>query len=153
MSSARPERLEALRRQRATIAQHLAWLDEEISASSGDPPPPAKTAPPLTGVPEKTHPVSANAGPPPLLVSEKPAALTPASSSGMASALSAEGEKVAPSQGLDLANQRAESILEEYATTDRFNPDSTRRGCILFVAAVFALGVAFLLIIYAVRYR
>lgn len=36
------DRLNELRRQRALVAEHLAWLDQKIKAETGEPPQPAR---------------------------------------------------------------------------------------------------------------
>ncbi len=52
------DRLQELRRQRALVQQHLAWLDREIAASAGafappsPPPPPALPAEPVRSAAE-----------------------------------------------------------------------------------------------------
>ena len=125
------DRLDALRRQRALVAQHLAWLDAEIAAANGAP---APVFPPLDG----PAPASLPPAPPALPVRADNTDQTPPA---------AEPDKLA------LANARATEILEQYAATDRFNPETTRRGCLLFAVAVFLFGVAAVLAVYFFRYR
>ena len=130
------DRLDALRRQRALVAQHLAWLDAEISAAGEPGPAPAAG-------PEESPAPAAPAAPPPPLPPRPPAAAAEA----------AEAPPAADEEKLAVANARAAEILERYAATDRFDPQATRRGCLLFAIAVFLFGVAGLLAVYFFRYR
>ncbi len=132
------DRLDALRRQRTLVAQHLAWLDAEIAAADGAAGP-AREDEPQPVAPEAAAPVIARR--PPALPPQPP------KNAGPATPASSDEEKLA------VANARANAILEEYAVTDRFDPAATRRGCLLFAVAVFLFGVAGLLAIYFFRYR
>ena len=49
------DRLPELRRQRALVAEHLAWLDREIADASGDAPATPAAPPPVT-LPPSTQP-------------------------------------------------------------------------------------------------
>ncbi len=113
-----PDRLAELRRQRALVAQHLAWIDSELIATgAGQPPDPsietaaAVIAPPLLPTPE------AHANP-----------------------------------AVALANKKADEIIEQYRATEALDPSSTKRGCLLLIGAVFALGGAVVLAIYYFGY-
>ena len=52
-----PDRLPELRRQRALVAEQLAWLDRELAAAGGETPtPPASSQPPATPAPAALSP-------------------------------------------------------------------------------------------------
>lgn len=55
-----PDRLAELRRQRALVQQHLAWLDAEIAAAEGEKPPATPAAAPAQA-PATEHPADAEA--------------------------------------------------------------------------------------------
>lgn len=128
-----PERLSALKRQRALVAEHLAWLDRELASATAE-------------TPTSTDSLFPTSPPPPQTVEPAP---LPAQSEA-APDTSAPEEAAAR---LASANARANAILEEYSTTGRFDPESTRRGCILLASAVLILGFVSLLVIYILRYR
>ncbi|MBC8011546.1 MAG: hypothetical protein H7067_15785 [Burkholderiales bacterium] len=116
-----PDRLDALRRQRALVAQHLAWLDSEIAAVS---PAPASATPPA-----------------PLIVAPPTPTLT-----------ATPPPEPAP-EVLAVANARADEIIAQYSTEDRFDPKSARKGCILLASAVFLLGLAGAMFAYLLYYN
>ena len=113
------ERLAELRRQRALVQEHLAWLDREIAASS---PPSA---------PEPAAPSAAP--PPPVRPTVQPTAL----------------RQVAPPAARLAATSNsapvdADSILEQYRTAPGSLQSDVRKGCLLYFAgalALLALGV------------
>lgn len=116
-----PDRLAELRRQRALVAQHLAWIDSELfEAEAGQP-----------SVPDEPVAIPAPA------VTRPP--LLPA----------AEGNN---NPAVALANAKADEIIERYRATEAPDPGSARRGCLLLIGAVFALGGAVLLAIYYFGY-
>jgi hypothetical protein len=115
-----PDRLAELRRQRALVAQHLAWIDSELStAGAGQPPAPSTDAA-----------AEANVVAPPLL---------PALEANQNPAVA-------------LANKRADEIIEQYRATEALDPSSTKRGCLLLIGGIFALGGAVLMAIYYFGY-
>jgi len=119
-----PDRLAELRRQRALVAQHLAWIDAELTA--------------------------AGAGQTSLATNPEPA---PAAASASASPIPAPASIIsADDPGLALANARADEIIEKYRATEALDPQATRRGCLVLFGALFALGGAALLAIYYFRY-
>ena len=120
------ERLTALLRQRELVAEHLAWLDREIAEARGDTSASTPTNAPVTLPVEPT-------------VAGAEASQTPSDT--------AEPDPVT------VANARANEILERYAATDRFDAESTRRGCLLFAIATLVLGLGGLFLIYVLRYR
>ena len=120
------DRLTALLRQRELVAQHLAWLDREIAEARGDTPASAPASAPATLPVEPAVADAAASAPPPN--TDEPDPVT-------------------------VANARANEILERYAATDRFDADSTRRGCLLFAVATLVLGLGGLFLIYVLRYR
>lgn len=128
-----PDRLDALRRQRALVAQHLAWLDSEIAAAGPTPAP----IPPIT-------PVAANA-----TTADTLPVPTIAATPVQVSALGPQPTEDA----LAAANARADEIIAQHAATDRFDPHSTRRGCILLASAVFLLGLAGAMFAYLLYYN
>ena len=115
-----PDRLAELRRQRALVAQHLAWIDSELfEAEAGQPSAPSAPAA-----------IPAPAGKPPQLP--------------------ATGNNDNPA--VALANAKADEIIERYRATEAPDPGSARRGCLLLIGAMFALGGAVLLAIYYFGY-
>ena len=56
------DRLPELRRQRALVAEHLAWLDREISAAGSEAPATPASPPPVT-LPPSTQPDGVADGP------------------------------------------------------------------------------------------
>ncbi len=130
MHSAMPsERLDALLRQRALVSQHLAWLDTEIAAANSDGAPPPLATP--------SPPVRVPAPAPAFAAHEDPTAFPPS----------------APPEVIAQANARADEIIAEHSTSDRFDPVSTKRGCILLAIAVSLLGVTGILGAYLFWYR
>lgn len=116
-----PDRLAELRRQRALVAQHLAWIDSElIAAGAGQPP--ASTAPAAAvATPDLSPPVLPAVG-------------------------------AADNPAVALAHAKADEIIEQYRATEALDPASTKRGCLLLMGAVFAIGGAILLAIYYFGY-
>lgn len=170
------DRLEGLRRQRALIAAHLAWLDAEIAAAS--PTPESATARPDTRAAGPTSPTPLDTPTAPAAPLPSPAGLSPTRPAAAATVASTPAPSVsapavsgpAPSAAAQsvpeiadaaaddadpvaVANARADEIIAEYAVTDRFDAAATRRGCFLFAALVFLLGVGGLLALYYLRYR
>ena len=125
-----PDRLTALRRQRALVAEHLAWLDAEIHAQTPFESLSAAT-PPLATEPSSSSPSPA---PNPAPVPDSPALIEPAP------------------EALAAANARADEIIATYAATERLDPAAARKGCLQLAAAVFLLGVAAVLAIYLIYY-
>lgn len=118
-----PDRLAELRRQRALVAQHLAWIDAELTAAGAGQPPPL-AAPDL---PATTDPTPRATTPAPSTVEEGDPAIT-------------------------LANTRADEIIEKYRATEALDPVAAKRGCLVFFAAGCALLGAVILTIYYFRY-
>jgi hypothetical protein len=142
-----PERIDALRRQRALVAGHLAWLDSELAAATGAGAPPG---------PEATNPIPLSAPPPAApSASVAPPPVVPGTTTTEPVGAAEADEVNAPESEDKLANAnaRANAILEQYAATDRFNPEATRRGCILSAIAALLFGITALMVIYLVRYR
>ena len=122
-----PDRLAELRRQRALVAQHLAWIDAELIAAGAGPtqaPAPGPAAPPSDSV---APPVAGFAPPAPTAATEADPALV-------------------------LANTRADEIIEKYRATEALDPQSTKRGCLLLIGAAFAVVGAVMLAIYYFGY-
>jgi hypothetical protein len=123
-----PERLAALLRQRALVAQHLAWLDAEIAEVAGTP--------------------LASPTPPALSAPVAPSAVASAVTDATAPELS---EPISPA--VAAANQRADAIIEKYRTTEAINPAQTKRGCLLSFIAFMLFSIAGVLAIYLLNYR
>jgi hypothetical protein len=138
------DRLAALRLQRAIVAQHLAWLDAEIAAASSDPTPATPTAPVVTKL--VTNPALAPVAAPSLSSPATPPA--PA----VATPVTSPVPEPSP-DALAAANARADEIIAQYSTEGRFDPQSTRRGCILLASAVFLLGLAGAMFVYLLYYN
>jgi hypothetical protein len=120
------ERLAELLRQRALLSRHVAWLDAEIARAG---------APGDVGI----QPAPSKQPPPPSV----PAAISAPSIP----------EPEAEPEAVALANKRADEIIARYAATDSFNPDSTRRGCLLISISLFLIGASVLVGIYLLNYR
>ena len=122
------DRLAELRRQRALMAEHLAWLDREIAGTGEKAPSVAALS---ASVPAAHHPVAA-----PTATPTAPADPTPAAATAPATAVAPE------------VAAAADAILEEY----RVQPDSVhtdvKKGCFLYFAAAFALLAAVVTILY-----
>lgn len=116
------DRLAELRRQRALIQEHLAWLDSQIETASGTKPPAPATPP---------SPQS-----PPLV--EDPAL----AAAIVAAALKAKGSPAAPEPS------PADAILDEYKVAPDLLKTDVRKGCFLYFAAAFALLIVAVVILY-----
>jgi hypothetical protein len=125
-----PDRLAELRRQRALIQAHLAWLDREIEAVSGKENPTLSRA----ASPQTQSPVVAAAIVAAALKAQSPtSALAPAPESS------------------ELATS-ADAILDEY----RIPPDTlktdVRKGCFLYFALAFVVvGIVVTLLYFVLR--
>lgn len=119
-----PDRLAELRRQRALVAQHLAWIDAELTAAGAG----------QSGLVTGTDP------------DPVPSPPTPPGLAAASQSLSADDP------GLALAHARADEIIEKYRATEALDPKATKRGCLVLFGALFALGGAILLAIYYFRY-
>lgn len=156
------ERLAELLRQRALLSRHVAWLDAEIARASGAAPeqdratgdtPNVDTPAPLF---PSAAPVVARATPVPVVDSTlKPLAApitnSPVTSGETGGAATPEEEPV--SDAVALANKRADEIIAKYSAVDKFDPDATRRGCLMLTIGVFLIGTAILIGIYLLNYR
>ncbi|HVS53387.1 MAG TPA: hypothetical protein VHD62_13610 [Opitutaceae bacterium] len=116
------DRLNELRRQRALMQEHLAWLDSEIATaekSSGE----ATVA--------AVSPAPSPAPAPVLRTTPRVVSLTPVATPRATTAVSAP----APADPL------AEKILEEYRVPEKSLREDVRRGCFLYFAgALLVLG-------------
>ena len=121
-----PDRLAELRRQRALVAQHLAWIDSELTAA---------------GAGQTSQPVAAPASTMPSAVSDEPG--EPATPATLASSEDA---------ALALAQTRADEIIEKYRATEALDPRAAQRGCLGLFGALFALAGFVILAIYYFRY-
>ncbi len=116
------DRLQELRRQRALIQEHLAWLDREIAAASGQP----VVAPAPTPVP-------------PPVASVAPAFVTPVVAPIPVVAPAIPADPIAPEVAA-----AADAILDEYRVAPDNLKTDVKKGCFLYLLAAFgllALGV------------
>jgi hypothetical protein len=124
-----PDRLAELRRQRALVAQHLAWIDAELTAAGAGQAPSPVVAP-------DAAPAAQSPAPPSAPTTEAPSA-------------NAETQ-LDPS--VALANTRADEIIEKYRATEALDPQAAKRGCLTLFGAAFALAGIVVLAIYYFRY-
>jgi hypothetical protein len=118
-------RLAELRRQRALIQQHLAWLEREIASADTATAPAARS--------------TASANVPPSASSNKPAA-APDTSAKCIDALSTALPVPAETE--------AEAILDQYRTpTDALQHD-VRTGCLLYFVGAFVLLAGVVAVLY-----
>lgn len=122
-----PDRLTALRRQRALVAEHLAWLDAEIHAQAPFRSLPAKS------VAENENNVSPAVSPP-TTVLDSPVLIEPAP------------------DALAAANARADEIIANYTATERLDPVAARKGCLQLALALGLLGIAGVIAGYLIYY-
>ena len=119
-----PDRLAEIRRQRALVAEHLAWLDREIAAAA----------------PASAAPVAPTA---PAVVPAPIAPLDPA-------AILAAATAAKPAAQISAAPSIEDDIAEKHLP--RRQPDSiqqdVRRGCLLYfaIAALLVIGLCALLV-------
>ena len=119
-------RLEELQRQRERIAEHLAWLDEEIRRAR-------------TGGPPAGAVVGNTQSPAQSAVPTAPASFSAAISAGPATVSQ-------PTPAIPGA-EFADSLLAEQAQHSASLVQETRRGCLIyFFAALALLGVAVVLV-------
>lgn len=144
------ERLAELLHQRALLSQHVAWLDAEIARASGASSslgiPPAPAPAPLPSPPPPAIPAASAAPATPATIDLAPAAAAPAPAFP-------EPTPEPVSEAVAVANKRADEIIANYAATESFNPESTRRSCLLLAIAAFLIGTATLIGIYLLNYR
>ncbi len=159
------ERLAELLRQRALLSQHVAWLDAEITRASGAPVPgsagscapgsiqPAPKKDPLVPAPQTAIAPAPTTSPAP--AASASAALAPSAALTVSAddKPTAEPETEPVPEAVALANKRADEIIANYAATDSFNPETTRRSCLLLAIGVFLIGTAILSGIYLLNYR
>ncbi len=119
-----PDRISELRRQRALIAQHLAWIDAELTTAGAA----------QAGLASASNPASLAS----LDLSSAPPAIPSATT--------------AHEPGVAMAHARADEIIEKYRATEALDPKATKRGCLVLFGALFALVGAGLLAIYYFGY-
>lgn len=108
------DRLAELRRQRALVAEHLAWLDDEIEHASGRSSSPSPTL------------ASTSARPATAIV-------TAALKAGVPIA-----QEAAPLES-PAAIASADAILDEYRVAPKALQSDVRKGCLLYFAVAFVL--------------
>src|SRR5205823_1835191 len=114
-----------LRRQRALIAEHLAWLDRQIAEAGGMATPAAQPAPQATPTP------LAPPGPTPLPKVETAGVVAAALKASVAAATN-------PPESPEVA-AKANAILDEYRTPEASLKTDVRKGCMLYFAAAMGL--------------
>lgn len=139
------ERLEELRRQRALLAQHLAWLDQEIAQAEVAPPSPLRAMPepprapamptmptmpmmPVAMAADVTSAISLNTGRP----AERSTTL-------------AANAPMPPTPAPGATEPAAEQIMDEFRVAPENVTADVRKGCLLYFALAFVLlglGVA-----------
>ena len=119
-----PDRLQELRRQRALVADHLAWLDEEIAATSG------ATAP-APSAPSPAVPVPA------VLQVKLPASLPAQPSAAV------ENSPVAAAVAA-----QADAILEDYRVAPDALKTDVKKGCFLYFFAALAFVALAVVVLY-----
>lgn len=141
------DRLSELLSQRALLSRHIAWLDAEIARASTAGSVSFQPAPEnIQSAPKK----EASPSPTPLPVVP---AISPGVPVGPETSPIPETEPEQVPEAVALANKRADEIIANYAATDSFNPESTRRSCLLLAIGVFLIGTAALIGIYLFNYR
>ena len=108
------ERLADLRRQRALVAEQLAWLDQEIAAAAGSAPAAVSPAPVAPAVPAVAAPVAPPL-PPARVPVPPPIAAPPA------------------------ALAEADEMLEKYRVEPGALKSNVTKGCFLYFFAALAL--------------
>lgn len=108
------DRLNELRRQRALVAEQLAWLDREISAAAGAPP-----AAPVAPAPVTTPAAPVTPRPEPVSAPTPPATVDPEVSTAVAA--------------------DADSLLDEYRVAPEELKTDVKKGCFLYFFAALAL--------------
>lgn len=119
------DRLNELQRQRALLAEHLAWLDREIAAHEGAPPAPGARAS------SATHAASAPAGAAIPVLSGKPSPIASVTVIPVADAPS-------PAD--------ADALIQRYGYDPKSSSAEVKRGCWTAFAASFVL-VALLVLV------
>ena len=126
------DRLAELRRQRAHVQEHLAWLDREIARSETD-----------TDLVVRGESATA-------LPAEPTASDTRADNPN---ALSESGETAPTSPAAEEIEADAEAVMAEYRVASTELQDSVRRGCFLyFTVALLLLGAVVVGLYFALRH-
>ncbi len=119
------DRLNELRRQRALLQEHLAWLDREIAAAEGR---------------------AARPGPPPAPANAAPAAGPLEAAQG----LPARGSPAAdPTQGAEkpspVGDADADALIAQFGYDPKSSQAGVKRGCwIAFLGAFITIGLVIL---------
>jgi hypothetical protein len=109
-----PDRIAELRRQRALVQEHLAWIDGEIAKETG------VTAFSSTSETNAAAPITSDAKMP--VAGAAPAITAPATTAG--------------SEDVDAL---ADAAMAEYRVSPDALQNDVRKGCFLYFAAAFAL--------------
>lgn len=118
------DRLSELRRQRALLEQHLAWLDREIAAAES----------PSAGelAPESGSEPAASAAIPSI-----PA--TPAPGPGIARTVPARVDSPTSSGNQPSASLTADAMLDKYRTSPDTVRQDVRKGCLIYFTLAFVI--------------
>ncbi len=126
------DRLAELRRQRALVQEHLAWLDRELAALLA-------TSPASTPGSDSTRPS---------LPESKPSTLTPTPRSADSFVVGINTSAPSPSGPAEDTPPAPDALIEQF----RFEPEAVkqdvRKGCFLYFAAAFALLIVVVGILY-----
>lgn len=112
------DRLAELRRQRALVQEHLAWLDREMAMLEG--PVSAPVVPPTTSGSRSTNPIT-----------------------GVPTATGSVGSSITT-----FKDPAADTILEEYRVAPTALKENVRKGCLLYFVAAFALLILVVAVLY-----
>jgi hypothetical protein len=135
------ERLATLLRQRQQLAEHLIWLDTEITAAEAVS---TLQAAPLTASPSGSTPPALPAA----------TAIAPPVTPGAPAGPEFTGKLIeADPAALARANALADSVLESYRAQSTDTPQATRRSCLLLAVAFALLCTAAVMGIYLFYYR
>jgi hypothetical protein len=124
------DRLAELRRQRALVQEHLAWIEREIGVESQKRAPPPGVALPVPPSADRVHALFEPAG----ATAPFPAPITPAPSAATSASNPAAAE--------------ADAILAEYRVGSESLHTHLRKGCFLYLAGAFALLVVGVVALY-----
>lgn len=133
-----PDRLAELRRQRALVQEHLAWLDRELAALERTSPPRSAESPAAVDpfvVDVNTQPAATGATPRPLSPAATLSSPAPFGRASPAPAAAAQAPMV-------------DALLEEYRVEPGALKRDVRKGCLLYFAGAMALLILVVAVLY-----
>ena len=134
-------RLQELLRQRALLAEHSAWLEQEIDAEKRRAPervPSTAPLPPVIAATSAAAPAPAPVPPPLAAAAPRPAAPPPTTAQVASDAEAG-------------SDAEAAAILEQYSRSPRSLQQEVRRGCFLYFFSALVLLALGLLAIHLLR--